>query len=144
MDRREWLLVAFDEIKEVPSCELAERCSHARKVADHPAKIVPAIFGYKFGDYGGAKGVKLILGYKEREFANRDLKRLEVAEAQDPVPFDTAKIREEMGFPREDVEPVSRHAGPPREPTTAELAEIAAQFGREHGYETPEEPRHDH
>lgn len=77
VDRREWLLVAYDEIRNIPSCEFAERCSHARKVADHPAKIVPAIFGYKFGEYAGANPLRARLHHKEALHRNRDAPRLE-------------------------------------------------------------------
>lgn len=41
--RREWLAVAWDTVGHLPSDLLSIGCAHARKVADHPAKIVPAI-----------------------------------------------------------------------------------------------------
>lgn len=130
-DRREWLLVAFDEIKEIPLCELAERCSHARKVADLPSKIIPAIFAYKFHPYCGIEGVKLNLVSRQRQFANQDKARIENKPIEREV-FDTAKIREEMDFASEAPAPVARRLQPLHTPTAEELAEIAAQFKREH------------
>lgn len=41
--RREWLSVAWAELKHLPADILSAGCSEARKTCDHPAKIVPAI-----------------------------------------------------------------------------------------------------
>jgi len=41
--RAEWLAVAWETIGHLPADLLRIGCAHARKVADHPAKIVPAI-----------------------------------------------------------------------------------------------------
>jgi truncated hemoglobin YjbI len=41
--RRDWLTVAWGTLKNIPGDLLERGCAHARKVADHPAKIVPAI-----------------------------------------------------------------------------------------------------
>lgn len=44
--RREWLSVAWQTLKHLPSDLLAAGCIEARKTADHPSKIVPAIIEY--------------------------------------------------------------------------------------------------
>lgn len=44
--RREWLAVAWQTLKHLPGDLLAAGCLEARKTADHPSKIVPAIIGY--------------------------------------------------------------------------------------------------
>lgn len=44
--RREWLSVAWQTLKHLPSDLLAAGCLQARKTADHPSKIVPAIVAY--------------------------------------------------------------------------------------------------
>jgi hypothetical protein len=44
--RREWLSVAWKTVGHLPPDLLAAGCMEARKVADHPCKIVPAIIGY--------------------------------------------------------------------------------------------------
>lgn len=44
--RREWLSVAWQTLKHLPSDLLSIGCNEARKTADHPSKIVPAIIGY--------------------------------------------------------------------------------------------------
>lgn len=41
--RREWLMVAWETLKHLPADILASGCAAARKTADHPSKIVPAI-----------------------------------------------------------------------------------------------------
>ena len=41
--RAEWLAVAWATLGHLPDDLLTEGCAHARKVADHPSKIVPAI-----------------------------------------------------------------------------------------------------
>lgn len=41
--RGEWLAVAWDTLKHLPSDLLSIGCRKAREVADHPSKIVPAI-----------------------------------------------------------------------------------------------------
>jgi hypothetical protein len=42
-DRKEWLRVAWATLRDIPADLLAIGCAAARKEADHPAKIVPAI-----------------------------------------------------------------------------------------------------
>lgn len=41
-----WLRVAWDTLKHLPADLLSAGCAEARKTADHPSKIVPAIAGY--------------------------------------------------------------------------------------------------
>lgn len=44
--RRDWLAVAWGTLKHLPADLLAHGCAEARKTADHPSKIVPAITAY--------------------------------------------------------------------------------------------------
>lgn len=44
--KAEWLSVAWATLKHLPPDLLAAGCFEARKTADHPSKIVPAIIGY--------------------------------------------------------------------------------------------------
>jgi hypothetical protein len=41
--KADWLAAAWETVGHLPSDLLHIGCAHARKVADHPAKIVPAI-----------------------------------------------------------------------------------------------------
>jgi hypothetical protein len=41
--RGEWLAVAWETLKDLPADLLRIGCAKARKIADHPAKIVPMI-----------------------------------------------------------------------------------------------------
>lgn len=42
-DRTEWLAAAQIALSGIPADLLAKGCAHARRVCDHPAKIVPCI-----------------------------------------------------------------------------------------------------
>lgn len=42
-NRRDWLAVAWQTLKHLPSDLLSIGCAEARKSCDHPAKIVPTI-----------------------------------------------------------------------------------------------------
>lgn len=44
--RRDWLAVAWGTLKDLPADLLTFGCAHARKVCDHPSKIVPAIIAH--------------------------------------------------------------------------------------------------
>jgi hypothetical protein len=44
--RRDWLAVAWGTLRHLPADLLAAGCAEARKVADHPSKIVPIIVAY--------------------------------------------------------------------------------------------------
>lgn len=44
--RREWLSVAWKTVGHLPPDLLSAGCVEARRIADHPCKIVPAIIGY--------------------------------------------------------------------------------------------------
>lgn len=74
-DRRAWLVVAFEEIAGIPACNFAAAVRHARQTADHPAKIVPAICGYK-PDYDAASVYRRSLDTARKRLANLDAPRL--------------------------------------------------------------------
>lgn len=42
-ERRTWLVAAWAEIKDIPIGPFLSACNTARKICDHPAKIVPTI-----------------------------------------------------------------------------------------------------
>ncbi len=75
-DRREWLIVALPEVEKIPACEFFDACAHARKIADHPAKIVPSIHSYKPRPYTGVAAVRLGLSHKRGLLANLNNERL--------------------------------------------------------------------
>lgn len=126
-DRLEWCLIAYDEIKDIPTCEFSERCRHARRVADHPAKIVPAIFACKVG-FANASFWAGQLATAKARLENVHRKMLPAPDGQDYcTPEQAAKIREEYGFG-----PVSapnlktnRKGQKFRMPTDEELSELA-------------------
>ena len=43
-ERQDWLAVARMDLRGVPEDLLERGCAYARKTADHPAKVLPAIF----------------------------------------------------------------------------------------------------
>lgn len=42
-ERRTWLVAAWAEIKDIPIGPFLSACNTARKICDHPSKIVPTI-----------------------------------------------------------------------------------------------------
>lgn len=56
--RREWLAVAWASVGHLPPDLLAKGCAEARKVSDHPAKIVPAIIAATEAEYQERKQPK--------------------------------------------------------------------------------------
>ncbi|MCB4860773.1 MULTISPECIES: hypothetical protein [unclassified Sphingobium] len=50
-DRDEWLMVAAPELADLPSMLFDDACAHARRTADHPAKIIPSILKYEPSSY---------------------------------------------------------------------------------------------
>jgi hypothetical protein len=44
--KAEWLAIAWQTVRDLPADLLSAGCAEARKTADHPSKIVPAIMGY--------------------------------------------------------------------------------------------------
>jgi hypothetical protein len=131
-DRHEWLVVAYDEIKSIPICELADRCAYARKVADHPSKIIPAIFAAKIESWRNERWYRERLNTVLAQHANQSAKRLTADNVNSYcTPEEAKKILADFGM-------TSAFAGdkrPPRElrqPTPEELAKIADDFKREH------------
>lgn len=55
--RREWLSVAWQTLRHLPSDLLSAGCIEARKTADHPSKIVPTIIGYAEHRYQDRKRI---------------------------------------------------------------------------------------
>lgn len=55
--RREWLSVAWQTLRHLPGDLLSSGCIDARKTADHPSKIVPAIIGYAEHRYQDRKRI---------------------------------------------------------------------------------------
>lgn len=51
-DRALWLKVATETVKDIPAAILRQAIIEARKVCDHPSKIVPFITGFVNGDSG--------------------------------------------------------------------------------------------
>ncbi|MCW2405053.1 hypothetical protein M2336_001682 [Sphingobium sp. B1D7B] len=145
-ERKEWLRIAYLEVENIPGCEFFDRTAHARKVADHPAKIIPSIFGHKFTfDITGS--------YKSRLHSAR--KRLENAEApalpappqeEYCTPEQIAAIKAEYGFDEPLPAPNLKANRPHkverklREPTPEELEEIARQFKAAHPMTEGDQP----
>lgn len=51
-DRKEWIKIAIHEVKDMPADIFFDACAEARKVCDHPAKIIPMVSQYKPKFYG--------------------------------------------------------------------------------------------
>ena len=98
--RREWLSVAWATLKHLPSDLLAAGCIEARKTADHPSKIVPAIIGYAEPRLENRKRL-------ERDYPARPL-RLAAPDRPDPnycTPEEAAEILRQYGLKSNPVAP---------------------------------------
>lgn len=89
-ERAVWLATAWAEVSHIPAGTFEGACAAARKIVDHPSKIVPAIIKES------AFMTDLFIRRRNEEEAawrNRNAPRLTVAEP-DPDPF--AADREEV------------------------------------------------
>lgn len=123
-DQRAWLATAAETLSGMPADLLEIGCNAARRIADHPAKIIPAIFG----------AVQPLWDARKRTLAQVG-KMLSLANSQPPAaetyvsPEEAAEILAEAGLRTPVTESVVRHMGKPRHPTEAEAAEIAREVG---------------
>lgn len=85
--RREWLAVAWATVGHLPADLLKLGCAEARKVADHPSKIVPAII---------AETEEMLK--RRRELAHYDAPRLAPPVEQYCTPEQAKAILEEYGL----------------------------------------------
>ena len=96
-ERRDWINVARRELAGIPADLMERGCSHARKVADHPAKIIPAIFKEVGGEWDRRKRVRREI---EREIETWRRSQ-EVAQLPPPevcTPEDAQRIIAEVGL----------------------------------------------
>jgi len=92
----EWLAVAWQTLKHLPSDLLAAGCLQARKTADHPSKIVPAIVAYAEPRLTSRRRV-------EREFTPSAAPRLTAPGYV--TPSEAAEILKEFGLKPNPVSP---------------------------------------
>lgn len=121
-DQKAWLATAAETLSGIPADLLEMGCTAARKMVDHPAKIVPAIF----------KEVGRMWERRRREAA--DVARL-IALAAEPeqdapsyVSSEEARhILKEAGLLTEESDKAKRtvRAGPRRHPGPADIATLA-------------------
>lgn len=98
--RREWLSVAWQTLKHLPSDLLAAGCIEARKTADHPSKIVPAIIAYAEPRLENRQRIR-------REYPSSSL-RIAGPERPEPnycTPEEAARILKEFGLKSNPVGP---------------------------------------
>jgi hypothetical protein len=123
-DQRAWLATAAETLSGIPADLLEIGCNAARRTADHPAKIMPAIFAT----------VQPLWDARKRTLAQVNalvaLANSMPAEAETYIsPEEASAIIAEHGLRASPVPSVVRHSGPPRDPTTAEIAEVAREIG---------------
>lgn len=76
-DRTNWLTVAAMEVRDIPSSYFADACKHARRTADHPSKIVPAICKFDPGEMLNRNHLSRELRIARARLENLDSPRLE-------------------------------------------------------------------
>lgn len=87
--RAEWLAVAWATVGHLPDDLLTEGCVHARKVADHPSKIVPAII---------AKTDERLAERRRVEASIRDTNTPRLPSPDYCTPAEAAAIMEQYGL----------------------------------------------
>ena len=125
--RSEWLLVAWNTLNGIPADLLERGCLHARKVADHPAKIVPAILAEVEGSWESRK----------RQFAVRPSEGYALPAPMANVcrPEEARAIMDEVGIPEMDAP--KRTLGPLRKPTRADYIALGVDPAILDSMETP-------
>jgi hypothetical protein len=110
--RREWLTVAWGTLRGIPADLLEQGCAHARKIADHPAKIVPAIMLEVDAQWEGRK----------RQACSHRPEPEQLPPPMENVctPEEAQTIMTEMGIPPAAEERITRTLGPLRKPTRAD------------------------
>lgn len=139
-DQTAWIGAALGTLSGIPADLLERGCLAARKVADHPSKIVAAIFK-EIGAAWDTRKRDLSKVSRIADIAGGvdDTKPWEKRETFDPAdaptPEDIAAIKAEFGLTTDPYGEGVRKAasGPLREPTPEEAAEMAAEFKRDHG-----------
>lgn len=93
--REAWLRVAVAEVGGIPAAYFAEACQHARRTADHPAKIIPAICRYR-PTFDPVPSFREQLEVARRRLANLDARRLQhvSASSDDDPPMSLDELRE--------------------------------------------------
>lgn len=118
-DRKEWLRVAWATLADIPADLLAIGCAAARKSADHPAKIVPAVTAAIGALWDQRKG------RRNRAAAGWDKRASEPAAVEYATPEQIEAIKAEVGLVTTPYgEPAKVATGPARKPTRADYIEM--------------------
>lgn len=115
-DRRAWLASATITLKGIPPDLLERGVAHARRVADHPAKVIPAIMVEIEESWEGRKTERR----RDHEFARGRCLAPPEPEFDACTPEETAQIMAEYGLKTETRAMLRQHLGPPRKPTRAD------------------------
>lgn len=78
-ERSVWLAAAYAEIHDMPAAAFLDACAAARKVVEHPARLVPTIIR-ESEPWAGQ--LRRRLEREEAEWANRNAPRLSAAPVQ--------------------------------------------------------------
>jgi hypothetical protein len=117
--RREWLLVAWGTLRDTPTDLLKRGCEHARRVADHPAKIVPAVMDEirETWDYRRTRRSEIIADQHR-------MTALPPPRETPCTPEQAAEIMAEMGLSSEAKETARKALGPRRTPTRQDYLDM--------------------
>lgn len=91
-ERGTWLAAAWAEVQDMPAAAFVSACAEARKVVEHPAKLVPTIIRCS-EPFASQLRRKLVRA--EAEWANRNAPRLTVVPGADEAD-DRAEVAEMM------------------------------------------------
>lgn len=110
-DREDWLRAAWVTLDGIPADLLDIGCAHARKVCDHPAKVVPAIL----------TAIQDLWAKRKRDLSDVEAalaKMVEPTEPEEPrcTPEQARRIMLECGIEPEVTKASTAHRGPPIAP----------------------------
>lgn len=90
-ERGTWLAAAWAEVQDIPAAAFLDACAEARKIVEHPARLVPAIVR---ASEPYASQLRRRLVREEAQWANRGAPRI-AATIADPVD-ETPEVAELM------------------------------------------------
>jgi hypothetical protein len=119
-DRRAWLASAAITLKNIPPDLLERGAAHARRVADHPAKVIPAIMAEIEDSWEGRKNERR----RDHEFARGPSLAPPEPKFDACTPAQAAEIMDEFGLRPETRAMLRQNLGPARKPTRQDYIDL--------------------
>lgn len=93
-ERGTWLAAAWAEVANIPGAAFVDACATARRIVEHPAKLIPTIIR-ESEMYGGV--LKRRAEREEAQWSNRNAPRLTAERTPEPWEADKEEVAALMG-----------------------------------------------